>query len=218
MDMVVLHDIYIEIDSKGNFIRTMEYGGKKHREGIYSPITQNERHMEILKECRAEDKGLLWGVALRGTFHHFYKSLVVLANPMTVVNDRYAKKEIKEQVLRVDQLITTIKRMVAESRELSSSKKEILTIAEKLLGKNKEERKDYLKKYDELINEISPEDKELPEQKLRNTKICPKCGAELIIRTAKKGEHIGQQFYGCENKICVDKYIAVLYTMHNDIS
>ena len=87
MDMVVLHDIYletkdglgaqidfvvvtsklnfiiecknlfgnIEIDAKGNFIRTMEYGGRKHKEGIYSPITQNERHMTVLKECKAED-------------------------------------------------------------------------------------------------------------------------------------------------------------------
>lgn len=39
----------IEIDSKGNFIRTMEYGGKKHKEGIYSPITQNERHLNVIK-------------------------------------------------------------------------------------------------------------------------------------------------------------------------
>lgn len=29
--------------------------------------------------------------------------------------------------------------------------------------------------------------------------ICPKCGALLILRTAKKGIKLGQQFYGCSN-------------------
>lgn len=28
-------------------------------------------------------------------------------------------------------------------------------------------------------------------------KICPRCGKELVLRTAKKGEHAGEQFYGC---------------------
>ena len=65
----------IEIDSKGNFIRTMEYGGKKHREGIYSPITQNERHMAVLKECRAENRNFLMGserILIFGINHWWY--------------------------------------------------------------------------------------------------------------------------------------------------
>jgi len=28
---------------------------------------------------------------------------------------------------------------------------------------------------------------------------CPKCGSEMILRTAKKGENAGQQFWGCSN-------------------
>lgn len=30
-----------------------------------------------------------------------------------------------------------------------------------------------------------------------NKKICARCGAELVLRIAKKGEHAGEQFYGC---------------------
>lgn len=30
-----------------------------------------------------------------------------------------------------------------------------------------------------------------------STTTCPKCGGELILRTIKKGEKSGQQFYGC---------------------
>lgn len=28
---------------------------------------------------------------------------------------------------------------------------------------------------------------------------CPRCGGDLILRTAKKGVNVGQQFYGCSN-------------------
>ena len=29
--------------------------------------------------------------------------------------------------------------------------------------------------------------------------ICPRCGGHLVLRTANKGKHIGQRFYGCSN-------------------
>lgn len=231
MDMVVLHDIYletkdglgaqidfvvvtsklnfiiecknlfgnIEIDAKGNFIRTMEYGGRKHKEGIYSPITQNERHMTVLKECKAEDRNLLMGAMIRGTFDSFFKSLVVLANPKTVVNDRYAKKEIKERVLRADQIIKVIRKMVSESKEIASSKKEMKVIAENLLARNRDERKDYFTKYEELVKEIEvvPVREEKTVINAKDDLFCPKCGASLVLRTAKKGNNVGEQFYGC---------------------
>ena len=30
-------------------------------------------------------------------------------------------------------------------------------------------------------------------------KMCPKCGAEMVLRTATKGRGAGQQFWGCSN-------------------
>ena len=29
--------------------------------------------------------------------------------------------------------------------------------------------------------------------------ICPRCGSELVVRTAKKGANVGNMFYGCSN-------------------
>lgn len=29
--------------------------------------------------------------------------------------------------------------------------------------------------------------------------ICPRCGGQLLLRTAKKGKNVGKQFYGCSN-------------------
>lgn len=191
----------IEIDSKGNFTRTIQYGRRKYREGFYSPITQNERHMEILKECIAEEKGAILGAMARKSFDMYYKSLVVLANPKTVLNDRFAKKEVKEKVIRVDQLITTMKKMLAEVSILSqSSMKDIHENAERLLQKNKTERTDYIFKYEELIKETEESQEraaKVSDQTVRL--ICPKCGAELVLRTARRGASAGKQFYGCSN-------------------
>lgn len=32
-----------------------------------------------------------------------------------------------------------------------------------------------------------------------NSKNCPKCGSEMLLREAKKGANIGQEFWGCSN-------------------
>jgi hypothetical protein len=33
----------------------------------------------------------------------------------------------------------------------------------------------------------------------KDTLICPECGAKLVLRLAKYGEHAGEEFYGCSN-------------------
>ena len=43
----------IEIDSKGNFIRTIQYGKRYWKEGIYSPITPvSYTHLDVYKRQR----------------------------------------------------------------------------------------------------------------------------------------------------------------------
>ena len=122
MDMYVLHDVYleigdlsaqidyivvtrkhiyviecknlygnIEIDNAGNFMRKI--GSSSPKEGIYSPITQNQRHLRVLKEIRKASKGnFLTKMLFERGFEETYKSIVVLANPKTYLNARYAKK------------------------------------------------------------------------------------------------------------------------------
>ena len=29
--------------------------------------------------------------------------------------------------------------------------------------------------------------------------VCPRCGGQLVLRTAKKGDNAGNQFYGCSS-------------------
>ncbi len=143
----------IEINSNGDFIRTVQYGNKFYKEGIYSPITQNERHLTVLKECRTENDNTLMRVIKNHSFNTYYKGMVVLANPKTVVNDTYAKKEIKQQVIRADQLIKYIKETESTGKD-SISMKDMIKLGEKYLAMNCQDRPDYLEKYDELSSEI----------------------------------------------------------------
>lgn len=222
----------IEIDSKGNFSRTIQYGKRYWKEGIYSPITQNERHMEVLKECKSEEWNAVMGAMVRMSFSSFHKSLVVLANEKTYLNDRYAKKEVKEQVIRADQLIATIRRMNAESKLPKSTKKEMLGFGEKMLERDTGERKDYAARYEELIDLVEAEELEVTEKEEAAVEqkvmtqieeepammnptileevqmeipattgkiICPVCGGELVLRTARRGANTGKQFYGCSS-------------------
>jgi hypothetical protein len=49
-------------------------------------------------------------------FEDGYKSVVVLANPKTILNAKYAKKEVKENVIHADQLVKYIKEMCEQSK------------------------------------------------------------------------------------------------------
>lgn len=147
----------IEINAAGDFIRTIDFGYGKKKEGIYSPITQNRRHLDLIKLMRGSDKGNIISKTLfENNFDNTYKSIVVLANPKTILNMKYAKKDIKNQLIRCDQLIENIKRLYNESKNELSSEKEMLQRAEYFLSKHKQNANDYTKKY----QSVSVEDAE----------------------------------------------------------
>lgn len=213
----------IEIDSKGNFIRTYEMFGKRVKEGIYSPVTQNQRHLNVLKECRKEAKG---NFILKAAFEHYfednYKSLIVLANPKTYFNYRFAPKELRDKVIRADQLVESIKKINEQSKDKSYTEKEMRDIAQFYLDANRPDRSDYADKYEKMVKKIEVQmdtsnksekstdknnnksesfDKKVSnDDKAKSTdKLCPKCGANLVLRKAKKGDNVGKSFYGCSN-------------------
>ncbi len=234
MDMVVLHDLYIEsqsgtsaqidflvptpklnfvlecknlfgnieINSRGDFIRTISYGGRYYKEGIYSPITQNQRHLQVLNECRNENHGRLMAALRNYWFDDMFKGLVVLANPKTVINDRYAKKEVKNQVIRADQLVETMKRMNKVSKEPVSSLKELKQFGEGYLEMHIDKPVTYIEKFKQEELETQPvEEPAVPSEQSGTEqpkeKLCPRCGKPLVMREAKRGAHIGEKFWGC---------------------
>jgi hypothetical protein len=149
----------IEIKNSGDFIRTIEFGGRKRKEGIYSPITQNLRHLELMKKIKTDNKNnILMKYMASRYFEDFNKSVVVLANPKTVLSTKYAKKEVKEKVIRADQLIQYIKDMYENSKVATDSEDTMLAWAQSYLDLHKNVEKDYTAKYDQYkINMVTPQ-------------------------------------------------------------
>lgn len=197
----------IEIDSDGNFIRTYELFGRKVKEGLYSPITQNERHRQVIKNLRAREKNWLEKYLFEKSFDSTYQSVVVLANPKTYLSAKFAKKAVKNQVIRADQLISYLKEQEANA-EASLSIDGMRELAEWFLAQNNPQRSDYARKYEELVDAMTesaqesikvqePQEEVKQEVEGEKERVCPRCGAKLVVRTAKKGENVGRQFLGC---------------------
>ncbi len=198
----------IEINNAGDFIRTITYGRQTKKEGIYSPVTQNRRHMELIKQIRSAEKGNFLTKALfEKYFDENYRAIVVLSNPKTVLYDRYAKKEIRQQVIRADQLAEYIRKATACSKSEANSDKEMESLAQFFLSKHKEQKTDYTAKFREAleIQEQSQTAKAAdnvptaPTKTEENQILCPKCGSVMVKRKAAKGANVGNEFYGCSN-------------------
>lgn len=146
----------IEIDNSGNFIRSYELFGKKIKERMYSPITQNQRHLQVIRELCEQNRGNILKKALLGkNFDTNYKSLVVLANPKSVLYSKYAKKEVKEQVIYADQLIQSLREMDAQLQGNMMSENEMRENAQFFLEHNQPERSDYSKRYAKILEGLN---------------------------------------------------------------
>jgi hypothetical protein len=156
----------IEIDDKGNFIRSYVFNGKRIREGIYSPITQNQRHLQVLKQILKDAKTNTLAKTLFCKFYNnFFKSIVVLANPKTLLNAKNAKKEIREKVIRADQLIQYIKDVYSSSKDIENNDKDLKARAERLLKLHTPNKSDYAKKYQEIISNMNTDNRAVCEGK-----------------------------------------------------
>lgn len=206
----------ITVNYSGDFIRT----AWKHKEGIYSPITQCKRHLDLIKQIRGNEKGnILTRALFERYFYENYRSIVVLANPKTILDVKYAPKNIREQVIRADQLIQYIQKINSESGVTLSSERDTEELANFFLRQHRTSKLDYTEKFREILSatesqanvsvEPSVNDSlDLPKAEKSvqqavssdsalKAPICPKCGAPMVKRKAVRGERAGKEFWGC---------------------
>ena len=183
----------IEIDSQGNFSRVYQYGRQYKKEGLYSPVTQNQRHIALIKQI-IRDKGLLHKLLFNTGEDEIWKSVIVLANPRTHLNNKYAPKEIKEKVIRADQLVNFIKNTETASKEISLSDSQMKVAAEKWLERSKPNPVDYTERFKPEKTQNTPVDN-IEAQ----TPICQRCSVPMVKRMARKGKNAGSEFWGCPN-------------------
>lgn len=139
----------VTVDSNGQFYREYEYKGKKIKESMYSPYTQAVRHQDMMKKVWAANHSKLDNF-LFGSFQgkDFFRPIVVLSNSKGILNTKYAPKEIKDDIIRADQLISYIQRDInnMDGTEMSGEK-EIKKAAEVWLSRSIPNNTNLINKY-----------------------------------------------------------------------
>lgn len=186
----------IYVDNKGQFQREYELGDKKVKEAIYSPYTQAIRHKEILKK-RWISRNNKITVAMKEKYFDtlWYKSLVVLANSKSILNTKYAPKDIRNNTIRVDQLVEYIKKdLMSYDKDLISSQKSMLEMGNSFLEANVTE-------YNSIANKYNKNEKTVNKENLKE---------QLKNFRKEKSKEMGVPAYYVFNDEELDKIIEVM--------
>jgi hypothetical protein len=127
----------INVDNEGNFTREYQINNRIFKEGMYSPITQNERHVRLLDEFLRDHKLIK---------HCPIYSLIVIANDKTIVNKKFAKAEVKNLIIKHDQLIEKLTYYIKNNNEVKLKHNYMREIAETIIKENKPIEYDFIKK------------------------------------------------------------------------
>ncbi len=127
----------VTVDNKGEFIREYYINDKKIKEAFYSPYRQALRHVELLKKRWLEAHNIIDRLLFEKAFNKSYKPLVVFSNPQGILNINDAPSEIKNHIVKIDQLNAYLKKDYDNTDSLSYySQRQMLENAQSLLEKN----------------------------------------------------------------------------------
>ena len=143
----------IFVDSNGYFIRRTGNGKTFRQEGMYSPITQNERHLALIKEMRKGTKNFLTRGLFENNFDNNYRSLIVMANTKSIIDYRYAPKDIKDKIVRADGLVRKINEICSDNNISEMSDKQMKELADFFMAHHTLNKKNYTAKYQNMINQ-----------------------------------------------------------------
>lgn len=167
----------------------------KQKNRFYNPIRQNRTHIKWLKNYLGEDV--------------FCYSLIVFSNRCELKKVNAKSDDLS--VIKRDDLISEMMclwkniddSLIDEQIEQIHQKLIVLTNADEALKQshiddiNRRFHKVAVKEPPEQSGAVQKVLTEKPEQPIEPDRICPRCGAALVLRTAKKGANAGNQFYGC---------------------
>ena len=164
---------------------------------MYSPIRQVDAQLDVYRKIWQNYTPTFWTGILKkyngdNIFSSNYRGYVVACNAETILNLRHAPKNIKNRVVRADQLIDKIKEDISNiDPDTYTNQDGMLEWANRLLEVNIDFITDYYEDYKNKLV-LVPKDKQTKKEYDNNT--CPKCGGKLVERTSKYGK-----FMGCEN-------------------
>ena len=169
---------------------TQSIYGKKHK--FQNPLRQNYKHTECLR-------------SLLGLTKEQVKSVIVFTGECTLKTKDKLPAHVTYPRTCVDYIRRQQKKVFTDEEVSAIS----ATIQENRLTPNwktHRQHAQYVKKF-QSEDEAKPFQSSDPAMRKQNeqqryadsAKICPKCGSAMVVRTARKGANVGNQFWGCSN-------------------
>lgn len=127
----------ITINSDGEFTRQFVNNERKvyRKEGMYSPIRQNEIHVGVLEDFLRDNKIIK---------NYPIESLVVISHDRTIIDKKYATKNVKDAIVKFDQLDNNIYRIMQKHLDTDISDSKLLEIGESLVDNDTPRVIDYV--------------------------------------------------------------------------
>lgn len=187
-----------------NWIQILPKGkGRSHKEKFLNPIIQNKVHIKWLKKQIGEDIPVhsIIVFSQRCTL----KKITIESPNVYVINRPKVLSTVRNIENRQSEKLTT---------ELINKLYHALYPYTQASNTVKSEHIDSIRnkeanKFSSDINKIRFVEQiqknslkvrvQHDEVRIGDSSTCPKCGAKLVLRTAKRGENTGKQFYGCSN-------------------
>ncbi|MGN0666312.1 MAG: NERD domain-containing protein [Huintestinicola sp.] len=204
IDVIMIHETGIYVFESKNYsgwifgtetnkqwTQTLPAGkGRSHKSHFLNPIMQNKLHIKWLRS---------------------YLSTELPIFSFIVFSERCTLKDIKltsstHYVIQRNYILEAVRNVItANSCVLSAA--DIDSLYDRLYALTQVSdavRTEHVRQINEKIQaeqdrksgNITPEQ---PDNTAQNApeRICPRCGAKLVLRTARKGENSGNQFWGC---------------------
>ncbi|MGG3873983.1 HRDC domain-containing protein [Brevibacillus laterosporus] len=154
----------ISIDQEGNFVRTIKLRyGKEIIEGIYSPVTQNARHIDIIKHVLSKELKISNIPIL---------SLVVMANPKTIINKYSCPAEIENSIIKYDQIKATLEKYQNDkSNTYDLAEKDMYAISNLLVRLHTPKEMDFVAKYRFSKDDFQKRDETLLREELKSYRL-----------------------------------------------
>jgi len=185
----------IQINSDGEFIRFIKDRNGKliKREGMASPISQNQKHIDILRKILV-DKGFIESTPI--------KSLVVVANSKTVVDKKYASKITKEAICKYDNVAAVIKKELGKESPVNLQGSKMKGIADFLNEANTVKKYDLVAKYSLTEEDFKVKSVDSKEQLFEETVIVEETVIEketVIVKEPVVEEIVNEDEVNCAN-------------------
>lgn len=176
--------------------------GQKNQ--FYNPVMQNKTHMKWMRNFVGEDVSLFSIIVFSERCE--LKKVTIYSEDVKVIKRDYTYATVRSiwdknpdtlSDERINELYEKLK--VLTNVDASVKSAHIENIENKYKNESgKEGNTDYI---DLSKSEPSLEDNVSSDADINTSEsmICPKCGSKLVLRTAKKGNNVGNQFYGCSN-------------------